>query len=1115
MISFFVQGALPATFLISFIIAVVTVVSGQDIPGSLDPLFGETGRATTPFGSLNSDESARDIAIQPDGKYVTVGGISPSSGSTDSMIIRYNADGTLDNSFDQDGILILQVSTSNDGASAVAVLPDAKIVIAGQMYAGPATAADVYVFRLNPDGSIDTTFGTQGKTLVNFNNYNDEGNALSVLEDGKILVGGTAGLVNYADFGLFRLNADGSLDTSFGTGGKVTTTAFQFGEYIQDIKLQPDGKIVAAGWGFTGIGDDFFLVRYNPDGSLDTAFDGDGKVITATGERAYSVAIYPDGRIAAAGYGPHLGGGLPNDDFVVVRYNQDGSLDSSFGSGGVVRTAVGNNDDAYDAVLQPDGKLVVAGAIESGGFKFGLIRYNLDGTLDQSFGTSGVALTPVGTIEDKAFSLKLRPDGKFIAAGSSFSSSSSRDFAIVGYIANGGPDPSIGFPGRITTALRTSLDAANDVVIQPDGKIIAVGSSRSNNFDDFAICRYNPDGYLDRTFASSGRVVLSLNAQHDAALAVALQPDGKILIGGYSGSTNSDLAIVRYNANGSLDSTFGSNGRVIRSVSTGTDIVHDIKVQPNGSIVVAGVSTVNGSTDLTLARFTSNGSQDLSFDFDGIATTTLTDGADRARKLEILSNGKILVAADSTALTGNSDLALVRFNSDGSLDNSFGNGGKAIRSTSSENEEIFDMALQPDEKILVTGSTSGDTGQRVLVARFFPDGTIDASFGLAGVVVLPRRVDSVETGSGIAIQQDGRIIVAGVSILTGTDPNFLTVRLVQDGSIDGSFGDQGVVITDYGLSGEDAKAIALQADGKVVVSGSVLVGGIRRFALLRYNSGPQLISSALFDYDGDGKSDLSVRRPTDNVWYLLQGTAGYTAQQFGEAGDRIAPADYDGDGKTDVAVFRPLTGTWFVFMSESQTFEQFGWGANGDLPVPTDRDNDGKADLVVFRPSNNTWYTRYANGTFATTEFGVAGDKPLVGDFDADGIGDIALFRPSNNNWYILKSSLGFFIQTWGETGDIPVPADFDGDGATDQGVFRPSTGQWFLSRTTDGFGSQNWGQAGDIPVAADYDGDGKADVAVFRPTNGTWYIVNSSTGQLIQQFGQAGDVPTQSSFLY
>lgn len=274
--------------------------------------------------------------------------------------------------------------------------------------------------------------------------------------------------------------------------------------------------------------------------------------------------------------------------------------------------------------------------------------------------------------------------------------------------------------------------------------------------------------------------------------------------------------------------------------------------------------------------------------------------------------------------------------------------------------------------------------------------------------------------------------------------------------------------------------------------------------------------ATLFDYDGDGRADLSVRRPGDDTWYLLRGTAGYTAQQFGIAGDRLAPADYDGDDKTDVAVFRPSTGTWFIFMSQSQTFQQFGWGANGDLPVPSDRDGDGKTDLVVFRPSTNTWYTRLAvDGSLSSTQFGVSGDKPVVGDFDGDGRGDIAVFRPSDNGWYIVKSSLGFFIQTWGAAGDIPVPADYDGDGSTDLGVFRPSTGQWFLSRTTAGFGSQNWGLNGDVPVAADYDGDGRSDVAVFRPSTATWYIVGSANGQLVQQFGQASDVPTPSAFIY
>ncbi|MBK9155808.1 MAG: VCBS repeat-containing protein [Chloracidobacterium sp.] len=269
-----------------------------------------------------------------------------------------------------------------------------------------------------------------------------------------------------------------------------------------------------------------------------------------------------------------------------------------------------------------------------------------------------------------------------------------------------------------------------------------------------------------------------------------------------------------------------------------------------------------------------------------------------------------------------------------------------------------------------------------------------------------------------------------------------------------------------------------------------------------------------FDYDADGRADLSVRRPANNVWYLLRGTAGYTAMQFGITGDRMVPADYDGDGKTDVAVFRPSNGTWYVFMSQSQTFQTFGWGVDGDMPVPTDRDADGKADLVIYRESNNTWYTRFANATFNQFQFGVAGDKPMLGDFDGDGIGDVALFRPSNNNWYLLKSSLGFFVQTWGQAGDIPLTGDFDGDGATDQAVFRPSTGQWYLSQTTAGFSSQTWGLATDIPVAADYDGDGKTDVAVFRPSNGTWYIVNSSTGILILPFGQDGDIPTQAAFI-
>ena len=270
-----------------------------------------------------------------------------------------------------------------------------------------------------------------------------------------------------------------------------------------------------------------------------------------------------------------------------------------------------------------------------------------------------------------------------------------------------------------------------------------------------------------------------------------------------------------------------------------------------------------------------------------------------------------------------------------------------------------------------------------------------------------------------------------------------------------------------------------------------------------------------FDYDADGRSDLSVRRPSDDNWYVLRGTAGYMVMTFGVAGDLTVPADYDGDAKTDIAMFRPSTGQWFIFNSLSQTFVNYSWGASGDLPVPADHDGDGKADLVVFRPSNGTWYKRLSNNTFSTVGFGMVGDKPVVGDFDGDGFYDIALYRPSDHNWYILKTGFGFFVQTWGEGADIPVPADYDGDGKTDVSVWRHSTGQWFRIQSTAGFGVVNWGQTGDMPIPADYDGDGKSDIAVFRPSTGTWYAVGSTNGIIQQQFGQNGDLPTQSAFIY
>jgi uncharacterized delta-60 repeat protein len=384
-------------------------------------------------------------------------------------------------------------------------------------------------------GDLDPTFSGDGKELTSIR-VSAYGNAVAIQSDGRIVaVGGSyAGAGGTHDFALARYMPDGSLDTSFDGDGKLTTDLG--GGVAYSVALQPDGKIVAAGGGAAG----FALARYLPNGSLDASFDGDGKLTTDLGV-SYGVVLQPDGKIVAAGRG--AGG------FALARYNADGSLDTSFDGDGKRTTDFGGGW-ACGVALQSDGKIVAVGSAPGFGGEgdFALARYNANGSIDTSFSGDGTQTTDLGG-DEGASDIGIQPDGKIVAVGSSYSFIGSSTTAVVArYSSAGSLDPGFGtlFAGLQLTSV-SGTDAAGGVALQPDGKIVAVGAT----IDDLLLARYNANGSPDAAFSDDGTQTTDFGGG-DGAGGIALQPDGKIVAAGTTytygvdGSAVGSFALARY-----------------------------------------------------------------------------------------------------------------------------------------------------------------------------------------------------------------------------------------------------------------------------------------------------------------------------------------------------------------------------------------------------------------------------------------------------------------------------------------------------------------------------------------------------------------------------------------
>ena len=404
--------------------------------------------------------------------------------------------------------------------------------------------------------------------------------------------------------------APGDLDLTFGSGGKVNIDFGSSSEYGSSVAVQSDGKIVVAGSSFWNLANkDFALARYTTTGAFDTSFGNGGKVTTAIGnddDVGVSVAVQSDGKIIVAGYS--WNGSY--SDFALVRYTTAGALDASFGSGGKVITPVSSSYDFGRSVaLQSDGKIVVAGDSYNGSnYDFALVRYTASGALDASFGSGGKVTTAIGSNNDGGYTVALQNDGKIVVAGYS-SNGSNSDFALVRYMAAGALDTSFGNGGKVTTAIGSSTDIGNSVAVESDGKIVVAGySTGADGYADFALARYTAAGALDASFGSGGKVITPVSSNDDHGYSVAVQSDGKIVVAGYSSNgSNSDFALVRYTAAGALDASFGSGGKVITDLGSKEDYGYSVALHSDGKIIVAGSSIPPpGTYNFALARYEGN-----------------------------------------------------------------------------------------------------------------------------------------------------------------------------------------------------------------------------------------------------------------------------------------------------------------------------------------------------------------------------------------------------------------------------------------------------------------------------------------------------------------------------
>ncbi|MEM7344047.1 MAG: hypothetical protein AAF485_07380 [Chloroflexota bacterium] len=518
---------------------------------------------------------------------------------------------------------------------------------------------------------------------------------------------------------------------------------------------------VAMGGGLTIISLLFWttLAHANNPGDLDTTFNETGVVTTSITEfdQAFGVAIQPDDKLVVTG----LTSGGGNQTFATIRYNKDGSLDTTFNNTGIVTTSITGDDGSITLATQDDGKVVVGGVArgnEGGLNTVALVRYTITGTLDTSFNNTGSITTPVGSQGSSVRDIKIQADGKIIGGGSSSNEASGSDFTLVRYTSTGMLDTTFNNTGVVTTSIPEGRVMV--IALQPDGKIIAGGSTTGGA----ALARYTSEGSLDTTFNQTG--VVTTNVGNIALYGVALQADGKILVSGAAGTGSTEFALMRFTPDGALDTTFNGTGLVTTSINITYVGASGVAVQPNGRIVVTGGSdSGNGDGNFAILRYNSDGALDTTFGGTGIITTVITTQNDGAATSPLIqSDGKIVAVGSSTLDTG-SAFTVVRYIGDPYLTLT-----KTANNATPQTGERITYTLAIHNPSLITATNT-------LISDALP-----LSLTLAGAITLdPPQANAILATSALSLPAVARnITIAANNTITVTYPVTVEVDTSTD-----------------------------------------------------------------------------------------------------------------------------------------------------------------------------------------------------------------------------------------------------------------------------------------------------------------------------------------------